>query len=291
VGYNSQNQSAQVAVVESQVLVASNGDQGKTAMVSQFQKVTVAPWAMATPQVRGGGILSEKILGKSFIEAVATPLIQAVGTGDTEEKAKDNACYSLSKIIQGISVSQDKKIEDLLNNDPKLCQPLYNYISKAEVISSRKLENKIEVTVKTELLPIASILNIKLPPMPAIVKPVTMKEYSDKFGAQARVTTQRAAQLDGYRKLAEMMYGVVIKSKTVLQDMAIKDDRITSTVEGVVKGAEIVDTQYYSDGSITVIMAIRADLVRSEVAKVTGDIFGVNFFTSPTVIDINDLIK
>lgn len=291
VRYNPAVKICRVGVLESKVRVSSVGEPNKAVSVPVYKKVSVTPWAMATTQVRGTGILSEKILGKQFIEAVKSPVIQAAGIGDTEKEAKINACYNLSKKIQSISVAIDRNIEDILNDNPSLCRPLYSYIAKAEVISTKTVGNKIEVTIELPLSPCSDIIKYPLPPMPAVVKPVTISEYSDTFGAQARVTTQRAAQLDGYRKLAELMYGTVISSETILKDMCIKYDRIITVVEGVVKGAEIIDTQYFSDGSIAVSMTIRSDLVRSEVAKITGDIFGVNYFTSPSIIDIDDYFE
>lgn len=291
VRYNSGEKITRVGVLNNMVNVQSAGEPAKVVMVPTFKKVSVTPWAMATPQVRGTGILSEKILGKPFVDLVNTPVMQAKGTGDTESKAKYNAYLNLAKKIQSISITMDKRIEDVLEENPSLCQPLYSYITKAEIISTQKVNNMVEVTAQLALAPISDIIQRPIPPMPAIVKPIAMKEYSDKFGPQARATTQRAAQLDGYRKLAEIMYGTVISSTTILKDMVIKYDRIITIVEGVVKGAEILDTQYFSDGSITVFMAIRADLVRLEVVKITGDIFGLNYFTSPTVIDIDDYLE
>lgn len=291
VRYNSGIKITRVGVLESKVTVYCVTEPAKSIIVPAFKKVSVTPWAMATAQVRGTGILSEKILGKTFIEAVSTPVMQIKGSGETEERAKDDAYYNLAKRILSISIAVDKRIEDILNENPILCHSLYSYISKGEVISTNRAGGVIEVTVQLPLAPISDIINRSLPPLPSIVKPLTMQEYSDKFGAQARVTTQRAAQLDGYRKLAEIMYGTVISSETTLKDMVIKDDRIRTTVEGVVKGAEVLDTQYFSDGSITVSMAIRADIVRNEVEKVTGTtVCGLNYFTSPVIIDIDDFL-
>lgn len=290
VRYNPAIELTRVGVLEGNVRVASVGEPGKFTMVPAYKKVTVTPWAMAVATVSGTGVLSEKILGEMAVEKANAPIIQAIGRGDTEEKAKDDAYYALARWISGIPIGPEIRVEDILNRDPSLCQPLYAYIAKAETISTRTVDNKVEVTLQLSLAPIADIIKHPLPPMPTVVKPITMKEYADKFGALARVTTTRAAQMDGYRKLAEAMYGTMISSTTTLRDYAVADDRITTTVEGVVKGAEIIDTRYFSDGSITVAMTIRAELVRADVARFTGDIFGLNYFTSPTIIDMEDFM-
>lgn len=288
VRYKRSKKLARVGVIESNVRVTSVGEPDKFTVVPAFKKVSITPWEMAVATVRGTGVLSERILGKVAIEKAKSPVIQLVGRGDTESSAKDNAYYAISKWILNIPVGPETSIEDILNKDPSLCQPLYAYIAKAEIISTNTVNGKVEVTMKLSLAPVADIIKYPLPQMPTIVKPITMKEYGEKFGPLARVTTQRAAQLDGYRKLAEVMYGTVISSKTTLNDYVATDDRITTVVTGVVKGAEIIDTKYFSDGSMSVSMTIRADLIRNEVAKITGKIFGLNYFTSPTVIDIGD---
>lgn len=290
VRYSPSMKLARVGVLESNVRVTSVGEPEKFTMVPAYKKVTVTPWAMARGTVRGTGILSEKILGKVAIEKAKSPVIQSIGRSDTEKAAKDDAYYTLAKWILGIAIGPEKRIEDLLNENPSLCQPLYSYIANADIISTLPVDSKVEVTLQISLAPVADIIKYPLPPMPTVVKEITMKEYGEKFGALARVTTTRAATLDSYRKLAELMDGTVISSRTTLHDMAVADDRITTVVSGVVKGAEIIDTRYFSDGSISVVMTIRADLVRSEVAKITGNIFGLNYFTSPAIIGMEDFL-
>lgn len=290
VKYDPGRQTSKVGVFNDVAQVQSRGEPGKTVQLTEFKKVSIAPWPMAVAQVRGSGILSEAILGRQFIEQSTTPVLEETGTGDTKQRAFDNACYQLAGKISCIAVGREKTINDILNDNPPLCQSLYGYIAQAEVVGQVKEAGQVKVTVRLPLAPVADIIGRPLPPLPAVIKPITMDEYSDKFGAQARVTTQRAAQLDGYRKLAEKMYGVVINSDTTLEDMAVKDDRITTTVTGVVKGAEIINTNYFSDGSISVGMTIRVDLVKDEVAGITGDIFGKNYFTSPVVIGMDDYL-
>ena len=117
---------------------------------------------------------------------------------------------------------------------------------------------------------------------------ITKEEYSSKFGALARITTERAAKIDAYRKLAEIMYGALINSKTTLKDYAVKNDTIRSTVKGVVKGALVTGRQYYSDGKVSIGMKIKAGKIVERLRPVTGDIFGSNYLASPEVIQISN---
>jgi hypothetical protein len=118
--------------------------------------------------------------------------------------------------------------------------------------------------------------------------PITKQEYSSKFGALARVTTERSARVDGYRRLAEIMYGAVIDSKTTLEDYAIKDDKIRSTVKGVVRGARIISTEYYSDGAVSINMRIKSKKIVDRLIPLAGDVFGSNYLASPEVIRVDD---
>lgn len=70
----------------------------------------------------------------------------------------------------------------------------------------------------------------------------------------ARDMALRAAQQDAYGKLLEVVKGVRIDSLTLVEDYMVKSDVISSQVEGMVKGAQIVKKEYPSlaDGSVKV---------------------------------------
>jgi hypothetical protein len=103
---------------------------------------------------------------------------------------------------------------------------------------------------------------------------MTDDEYGKKFGALARVTTKRAAVTDCYRKLAEKIYGVVIDSSTTVENFAVKDDTIRTTVQGIVRGARETSSQYFSDGSVRVTMETAGARVKEDLTPLAGNIFG-----------------
>lgn len=70
----------------------------------------------------------------------------------------------------------------------------------------------------------------------------------------ARPMALRAATLDAYRNILEVINGVRINSTTVIKDFAVENDIIMSKVEGMVKGAEIVKKEYLSDGTVEITM-------------------------------------
>ena len=75
--------------------------------------------------------------------------------------------------------------------------------------------------------------------------------------AQARAMAVRAAQVVAYRNLLEIVKGVRVDSETVVENFMTKSDIIRTRVDGIVKGATIMKTQYMSDGSVEVLVVMR----------------------------------
>ena len=68
----------------------------------------------------------------------------------------------------------------------------------------------------------------------------------------ARPMALRAAKVDAYRNLLEITKGVRVDSVTTVKDFTVESDVINTQVEGLVKGAVVVDQQYMSDGTVEV---------------------------------------
>lgn len=68
----------------------------------------------------------------------------------------------------------------------------------------------------------------------------------------ARPLALRAAKVDAYRNLLEITKGVQVDSHTTVKDFTVESDIINTQVEGLIKGAQIVDQQYLSDGTVEV---------------------------------------
>ena len=73
--------------------------------------------------------------------------------------------------------------------------------------------------------------------------------------AQAIALAKRAAVTDAYRQLGEKLYGVKVNAKETVKDAALKDSRIVTQVNGLVKNATITDSKY-KDGLYTVRMEL-----------------------------------
>ena len=87
---------------------------------------------------------------------------------------------------------------------------------------------------------------------------------------QARPMALRAAKLDAYRNLLEVVKGVRVNSTTLVEDFAVKSDTIRTQVDGLVKGAQIVKKEYLSDGTVemTMRMSLSGGLMQVLLPKV-----------------------
>lgn len=72
-----------------------------------------------------------------------------------------------------------------------------------------------------------------------------------------RLLAERAAVVDGYRQLAELIHGVRVDAETVVKDFTLESDTIRTQVSALVRGAERVDTRYLADGAVEVDLQVR----------------------------------
>ena len=66
--------------------------------------------------------------------------------------------------------------------------------------------------------------------------------------AQARMMARRAAVVDGYRQLAEVVKGVNVDSETTVENMMVTSDVIKTKVSGLIQGARVVAEQVVPGG-------------------------------------------
>jgi len=87
---------------------------------------------------------------------------------------------------------------------------------------------------------------------------------------------ERAAYAVALRNLLEVVKGVRVDSESLIENFMVTSDVIRTHVEGVVKGARIVSTQYMSDGSVEVqvAMPLRGALLDAVVPENYGRFAG-----------------
>lgn len=70
----------------------------------------------------------------------------------------------------------------------------------------------------------------------------------------ARPNALRAAKVDAYRNLLELVNGVRVDSTTTIKDFAVESDIINTQVQGIVKGTQAMEPEYLSDGTVEVVV-------------------------------------
>jgi hypothetical protein len=86
---------------------------------------------------------------------------------------------------------------------------------------------------------------------------------------QARPLALRAAKIDACRNLLEVTNGVRVDSATLVKDFAAQGDVILAQVNGLVRGAKVVNQEYMSAGTVevTVRMPLFGNFLRIIVPK------------------------
>jgi len=74
--------------------------------------------------------------------------------------------------------------------------------------------------------------------------------------AAARLGAERAAKADALRNILETLKGVRIDSQTLVVNAMTQSDIIRTQVQGIVKGARVINTRYLSDGAVEVTVEI-----------------------------------
>jgi hypothetical protein len=76
--------------------------------------------------------------------------------------------------------------------------------------------------------------------------------------AVARLNAERAAKLDALRNVIESVQGIQVSGSRSAADI-MSNGEIRTRVQGMAQGFKVVDTRYYSDGSVDVIVQMPID--------------------------------
>jgi hypothetical protein len=76
--------------------------------------------------------------------------------------------------------------------------------------------------------------------------------------AKARLMAERAAKLDALRNIIETIQGIQVSGTRNAADV-MSNGEIKSKIQGMAQGFKVVDTKYYSDGSVDVIVSMPID--------------------------------
>jgi hypothetical protein len=82
--------------------------------------------------------------------------------------------------------------------------------------------------------------------------------------AVARLGAERAAKMDALRNIIEAVKGVRVSGGESAGDMMNTAPEIKAQVEGIVRKFKVLDTKYYSDGGVDVVVQVPLDGVLTE---------------------------
>lgn len=75
--------------------------------------------------------------------------------------------------------------------------------------------------------------------------------------AQAKILSERAAEADGYRLLAEKLRGLLVTTFQTTRHAQVTEDIIHTQTAALLRATQIVDIRHYPDGLAEVDMVIR----------------------------------
>jgi hypothetical protein len=295
--------SSVVKVFESAVDIVSRDNRDKHVLAQPMQQVESFPWSEGWIKGTGHGILSERLLGHEFIKQhrYEPEQIKIIASGSAEigedtavdqekiayEEATADARSSMAGIVIPMHINDHSAIADLLKNNPELTKKVYEIIAESKITDQNIIDNIAEVTVQIDLTALSNAIGKDMTAVLATVEQISKKEYRKKFGNKAYLTTKRAAEADGHRRLAEKLYGSVIDAATTMRDLADKDNQVKITIKGVVQGAEIAAERYFADGSIALDLASSADGIQQQL----GPEVGQNFLSSAQPVMVTDFAQ
>ncbi|OGQ20545.1 MAG: hypothetical protein A2138_14155 [Deltaproteobacteria bacterium RBG_16_71_12] len=76
--------------------------------------------------------------------------------------------------------------------------------------------------------------------------------------AVARLNAERAAKLDALRNVIETIQGIQVTASRSAGDV-MSNGEIRSRIQGMAQGFKVIDTKYYSDGSVDVVVQMPID--------------------------------
>ena len=100
--------------------------------------------------------------------------------------------------------------------------------------------------------------------------------------AAARLGAERAAKADALRNILETVKGVRIDSETLVVNAMTQNDVIRTRVQGIVRGAKVINTRYLSDGAVEVTVEIPLSNPSAPADSLTATVLPPQSFGSQT---------
>ena len=82
---------------------------------------------------------------------------------------------------------------------------------------------------------------------------------------QRRAMAKRAARIVAYQRLLEITQGIKINSRTLVKNLMVESEEIAAEVKGLVKGAQVVKEQPFTDGSFEVTVEMNLNRIEGSL--------------------------
>jgi len=79
---------------------------------------------------------------------------------------------------------------------------------------------------------------------------------SARSAAEKRLTGERSAELDAYRRILENVKGIQVSGGSTVKDFISTDATVKTRIEGTIRGARRVDSQQNADGTWSVVLEL-----------------------------------
>lgn len=89
---------------------------------------------------------------------------------------------------------------------------------------------------------------------------------------EQRLRAMRASKIDAYRELAEQVYGFRVSAQTGLDDQQLGPESTDATVDGSIRGAEVIRSYPVGDSYVT---EMQLDLRKMERLNSIKDVYHV----------------
>ncbi len=111
-------------------------------------------------------------------------------------------------------------------------------------------------------------------------------------GPQARLMAERAAEVDGMRKLLEQIQGLRLTSDTLVRDFITESDEIRTQAQGIVVGAYRVGKYLHNDELIVEItMEVPVEKIVTKIKELHSEHYHGNKVTTTDITNIKKMIQ
>jgi len=196
-------------------------------------------------------LLSTAIIGTTLLITGCTPYAEVTQT-TTTTKTKYYAvptCCTTNNCINKVCPTIKPKKQNIKNTNSSNLKQTININTP---LSMKQGTPKSQRLSKTPGLINKGIIKVE-------VTGIGVPPTSSISPAQATAMARRSAIIDGYKALTEKIYGIKINGRDTVKDMVLQNSTLRSYLEGVIRGANIIDEQY-KNGMYKVVMTLKLNI-------------------------------